>query len=85
MPTEPNILGNAASVFARLGPCPGCGRRMFDHDESCPHCGYCLSPSEIGELKEYVNAYRRKGRWLVLILMPILILVFWAIARGSAQ
>ena len=81
---EPNLITNAEGL-ARLGPCPNCHRRMFDHDDICPHCGYTLSPDEIVALKKHVKAYRKKGFLLGLVFTPLIFLALYGIALFIQQ
>ncbi|MBD3339395.1 MAG: hypothetical protein GF353_09820 [Candidatus Lokiarchaeota archaeon] len=58
-----------------LIPCPECKKKISDSSESCPKCGYKLSPEKIEEIKEN----EKKSQKQVAIGCAVIFAIFFVI------
>jgi len=53
--------------------CPKCKKSISETVEKCPHCGYCLTPEKILELKTKQNKDAFRGFLAILVIAAIII------------
>jgi hypothetical protein len=56
-------------------PCPVCGKHIMRGEKECFHCNYELTVFDIRQMKKYMKHQKRKGAWLAIKIMPVLIFV----------
>jgi hypothetical protein len=56
-------------------PCPVCGKHIKRGEMECFHCNYELTVFDIRHLKKYMKYQKRKGGWLAIKIVPVLIFV----------
>lgn len=83
-PTQPNILTNVYSPFAKVGKCPSCSLLMFINDDKCPHCGHELTPEESKNLLKNFKSDRARSLRFAVISTPIFLVLLYFLAKGLA-
>lgn len=64
-----------------LVPCPECKKQISDTSDSCPQCGYKLTPEKLAEIKKKEKQNLKVGSIGCLAILAILAILF--VAMGS--
>jgi len=57
-------------------PCPECKKNISDSAESCPKCGYKLTPEKVSEIKEKIASSRNIGLIMFAGLSFIILIIY---------
>jgi hypothetical protein len=61
-----------------LIPCPECKKKISDNADSCPNCGYQLTPEKVAEIKtkrQQAQKFRGIGCLAVILIFVILYMI----------
>jgi predicted nucleic acid-binding Zn ribbon protein len=60
--------------FADTGPCPSCGKPVYEDADVCPNCGHYITQDEFAS---------RKPLWIILTagICVAVILIVWVLLR----
>ena len=61
-----------------LVPCPECKRRISETAESCPNCGYILTPEEVTKIKEIRKKRPTQIIGFLVLLAPFVVIAILA-------
>ena len=70
---------NYKDLFMSLIECPECKKSISETVEKCPHCGYCLTPEKILELKTKAKSNSKQNKdafrgFLTILVIAVIII-----------